>query len=448
MSYRVCLCTRQGRVKQLLLNLAAVAQGRLRGSDFRGVKGRLRRSGRRSPRPCFANWHLELKRFYMVSGLDVGGPIRVTRRSLSLSIGYWAFAILLGVGASLHSPALQAQTQTQIRYVAVDYARLDNPGATTVIRSMNSNNEVAGGFMTASRQASSALIFLANNGVEEVATEQGAGNSVAYGINDQGEIAGAYNTITAIRPFRAVRKVGFQELLLPTGSNGGIAYSINETGEATGYVTGSAGVRAAWWTRRGDVQLLQSVGDLASKAQHLNDRGDIVGTSGAEPRVGVVWPRKGGIVSLGTLPGFIHSEAVSISENGTIAGVASGVGDFPNRSRAVLWQSDRLAIQDLGLLPGGTDSRARDVNNRGEVVGTSNGPGGDRAFIWTAETGMQDLNLLVNVPGLVITDALSINRRGDIAVMGHDAHSQTPGESGEHVDHHAARRILVLRPLR
>lgn len=382
----------------------------------------------------------------MVSGIDAGGPSRVIRRSLSLVIGFWAFAILSGVNALLHSPALHAQTQT--RYVAVDYARLDNPGATTVIRSMNSNNEIAGGFMTASRKASSALIFLANNGVEEVATEQGTGNSVAYGINDQGEIAGAYNTITAIRPFRAVRRVGFQELLLPMGSNGGIAYSINETGEAAGYVTGSAGIRAAWWTRRGDVQLLQSAGNLASKAQHLNDRGDIVGSSGAEPMVGVVWPRKGGIVSLGTLPGFIHSEAVSISENGTIAGAASGARDFPNRSRAVLWQSDRLAIQDLGLLPGGTNSRARDVNNRGEVVGTANGPGGDRAFIWTAATGMQDLNLLVDVPDLVITDALSINRQGDIAVMGHDAHSQTPGESGEHVDHHAARRVLVLRPVR
>jgi probable HAF family extracellular repeat protein len=332
---------------------------------------------------------------------------------------------------------------------AFEYARLDNPGVATVIRSMNSTNEVAGAFQTNPRKASSALIFLANHGVEDVAGEQGAGSSVAYGINDQGEIAGAYNTSTAQRPFRAVRRLGFQELALPPGSNGGLAYAINEIGEAAGYVSGTTGIRPVWWNRRGEVQLLQSPGNLTAQALDLNDRGDIVGVSGGEPKAAVLWPKKGGIVSLGTLPGFTHSEAVAISENGTIAGVATGVGEFPNRSRAVLWQAGGLAIQDLGALPGGTDSRARDVNNRGEVVGISTSAEGTRAFIWTASSGMRDLNTLVNVPGLVMTEALSVNKQGDIVVSGHDAATDAHGEAEAHghEDHHAARRIFVLRPL-
>ena len=266
---------------------------------------------------------------------------------------------------------------------------------------MNSVNEVAGGFQTNRRNASSALILLPNQSVEPVAEDQGAGNSVAYGINDQGEMAGAYNTSTAQRPFRSVRRAGFQELSLPAGSNGGRAYAINEVGEAAGYVSGSAGIRSVWWNRRGEVQLLQGAGNRTSQALDLNGRGDIVGVSGAETKAAVLWPGKGNMVSLGTLPGFTHSEAVSISENGTIAGVATGVGAYPNRSRAVLWQSGGLAIQDLGVLAGGSDSRARDVNNQGEVVGRSSTPTGSRAFIWTASTGMRDLNTLVTVPGLV-----------------------------------------------
>ena len=384
----------------------------------------------------------------MLNSIQARCPSRVAMRFFSLGAVYWAFALLLGTSAWLHSTALHAQTRGG--YVAIEYARIDDPGAATVIRSMNSTNEVAGGFQTNRRKASSALIFLVNKGFEDVAGEQGAGNSVAYGINDQGEIAGAYNTSTAQRPFRAVRRVGFQELTLLAGSNGGRAYAINEIGEAVGYVSGTSGIRPVWWTRRGEVRLLQSVGSQTTQALDLNDRGDIVGVSGGEPKAAVLWPRKGGLVSLGTLPGFAHSEAVAISENATITGVATGVGEFPTRSRAVLWQPGGLAIQDLGALPGGTDSRARDVNNRGEVVGTSTSAKGSRAFIWTASTGMKDLNDLVTVPGLVMTDALSVNRRGDIVVMTHDAVTDAHGkadEHHEHVDHHAPRRIFVLRPL-
>lgn len=370
---------------------------------------------------------------------------RAARRFFAADAVYWAFATLFCLNAGLHSTPLHAQPQ--VGYVATEYARVDNPGAVQVIRSMNSTNEVAGGYKSNRRNASSAVILLGNNSVEDIAGEQGAGNSVAYGINDQGEIAGAYNTSTAQRPFRSVRRVGFQELSLPAGSNGGIAFAINEVGEAAGYVSGTAGVRPAWWTRRGEVHVLQGAGDQTSRALDLNDRGDVVGVSGGEPKTAVLWPRKGSLVSLGTLAGFTHSEAVAISENGSIAGLATGVGAFPNRARAVLWQPGGLAIQDLGTLPGGTDSRARDVNNRGEVVGRSGSAKGSRAFIWTAAAGMQDINTLVAVPGLVMTDALSVNKRGDILVMGQDAAIAAPGQADGHEDHHAARRIFVLRPL-
>jgi probable HAF family extracellular repeat protein len=379
----------------------------------------------------------------VVNSMQAGCPTRVMPRFSGFGVCHWALAMMIGMSAWLHAIPLHAQARG---YVAVEYARIENSDTAAVIRNINSASEVAGGFKTNSRKGSSAQIFLAN-GLENLVGDQSADYSVAYGINDQGEIAGAFNTKAALRPFRAVRKVGFQELALPTGSNGGIAYAINELGESAGYASGSAGIRAVWWTRSGVVQLLQNIGSLTARALDLNDKGDVVGVSGDERKVAVLWPGKGGIVSLGTLPGFTHSEAVSIGENGAIAGVATGVAEFPYRSRAVLWQPGGLSIQDLGALPGGDDSRARDVNARGEVVGTSTSTDGNRAFIWTAASGMLDLNTLVAVPGLVMTDALSINKKGDIVVIGHDVHPVVPGAADEHHDHEEPRRIVVLHPL-
>ena len=380
----------------------------------------------------------------MFISLPFTHPIRPRSGFFTRGASALACVAIVGTGASLFSPPLHAQAA--VRYTAIEYARIDNPGGTQVIRSMNSFNEVAGGYQINRRHGSSALILSGNNVVEDVSGDQGAGNSVAYGINDQGEIAGAYNTATVQRPFRSVRKAGFQELSLPTGSNGGIAYSINEIGEAAGYVSGTAGIRPAWWTRRGEVQVLPGAGGSSTKALDLNERGDIVGVAGGDPMAAVLWPRKGGVVRLGTLPGFTNGEAVAVSENGAIVGVATGAAGFPNRARAVLWQAGGLAIQDLGTLPGGTDSRARDVNNRGEVVGRSTtSGGGSRAFVWTVAAGMRDLNTLVSVPGLVMTDALSVNRKGDIVVVGQDASPNGAADGHEHEDHHAARRIFVLR---
>ncbi|MDB5742945.1 MAG: hypothetical protein JWR68_1260 [Polaromonas sp.] len=380
--------------------------------------------------------------------LNQANPLgSITSRFFCSSAWRRALVTVIGFGTGICAVPLYAQTQ--LRYTAVEYIKLSNPDATIVIRSMNTAGEVAGGIKTSSRKASAAQIFR-SNGLEELAGDEGSGYSVAYGINDQGEVAGALNTSTALRPFRAVRKLGLQELALPPGTNGGVAYSINEQGEAAGYASGSIGIRPVWWTRSGSVQQLQNVGTQTGRALDLNDKGDVVGVSGDETKTAVFWPRKGSVVSLGTLPGYKHSEAVSISENGAIAGVATGVGDFPNRSHAVLWRPDTLSIQDLGVLPGGDDSRARDVNSRGEVVGTSNTPTGSRAFVWTAATGMLDLNGLINVPGLKMTDALSINKKGDIVVLGHDTHVAIPGapeHDHAHEEHEVPPRILVLRPL-
>lgn len=356
-----------------------------------------------------------------------------------------AAAVLLAV--TITPSSIQAQPVG--RYSAVEYDRIEHPGSSAVVRRINTFREVAAGYYKRAdpRRISRGLVLTGTDAID-VTGDQFTDYSTAYGINDRGETVGALNTATALRPFRSVRRSAFQELPLLPGDTGGAAFAINDSGEAVGYSSGSSGERAVWWTRAGAVRELPGLPGASTRALGVNDRGDIVGASGDEQKRAVLWLAKGNVVNLGTLPGFAESEAVSINERGDIVGFASGVDDAPYRSRAVLWAPGGQAIRDLGVLTGGADSRARDINMRGEVVGTSTSSGGRRAFIWTAAGGMVDLNTLVSLPGLVLTDALSVNRNGDIVAVGQEQHHDAPGTGGHSHDdgHEVPRRVLVLTP--
>jgi probable HAF family extracellular repeat protein len=76
-------------------------------------------------------------------------------------------------------------------------------------------------------------------------------------------------------------------------------------------------------------------------------------------------------------------------------------------------------MQDLGILAGGNSSRALGINDKGAVVGTSTSSSGLRAFIWTKQAGMSDLNTAVSpTSGVMFVQAHAINNRGQILVMG------------------------------
>ena len=180
----------------------------------------------------------------------------------------------------------------------------------------------------------------------------------------------------------------------------------------------------------------------------MNERDDVVGVSCEGEKRAVLGLAKGPPSDLGTLPRFSYREAVSISDRGDSAGFVTGTAESPSVTRAVFWPPGGLSIRDLGALPGGSDSRARDLNNSGSVVGTSTSEHGSRAFIWTESSGMVDLNTLISVPGLVLTDAVGINDQGDIVAVGFDGDSRAPEhEHGEH-DHERPRRVVVLSEIR
>jgi probable HAF family extracellular repeat protein len=120
------------------------------------------------------------------------------------------------------------------------------------------------------------------------------------------------------------------------------------------------------------------------------------------------------MVDLGLLPGaspeLAGSEALAINDAGEIVGWANTAAN-PPAPHAVFWNAAHV-IQDLGTL-GGATSTAIDINASSQVVGMSDvSGGGQRGFIWTSGSGMQDLAILLGYPA---SGVAAINDAGQIA---------------------------------
>jgi len=162
----------------------------------------------------------------------------------------------------------------------------------------------------------------------------------------------------------------------------------------------------------------------------INNRGEVVGyaennTQDAgcavhqfEP---VIW-ENGKIRKLPTHTGDSYGVAAQINDHGQVVGASGACAAFnPNsglylvENHALLWENDG-SVHDLGNL-GGTGGIAGNhacaLNNRGQVVGHSELTNNTtfHGFLWTRETGMQDLGTL---PGDYASLGLGINDRGDV----------------------------------
>ena len=179
---------------------------------------------------------------------------------------------------------------------------------------------------------------------------------------------------------------------LPTlpGGNNGQAYWLNDEGQVSGFAENGTPdstcvapfqvlrFEAVIWGPKGEIRELRPLkGDTVGFAFGINDKGQVAGTSG---------------LCSNTTPGPVN----------------------PGGPHAVLWESDGSAI-DLGNL-GSAPNDATSVNDRGEVVGTAQSPedGTLHTFLWTQDTGMQDLGAF---PGAVVTVAPcchTLNNRGEV----------------------------------
>jgi probable HAF family extracellular repeat protein len=194
--------------------------------------------------------------------------------------------------------------------------------------------------------------------IHELPTYPGDPDGWTFGINDNGQVAGASGPCSTLNPATGV------------------------------YILSS---HALLWEKDGWVRDLGNLGGTGAfgpgnLAHELNNQGQVVGTSdlkGDTSFHAFLWTRETGMRDLGTLSGDVNSGAISINERGEVVGVSL---DASGNTRGFLWQNG--VMTDLNkLIP--ADSPlfllfAHGINSRGEITGFGSTSTGDvHAFLAT-----------------------------------------------------------------
>jgi probable HAF family extracellular repeat protein len=283
-------------------------------------------------------------------------------------------------------------------------------------------------------------------------------DTIAYGINNAGQVTGAVGFGFESRAFvwaagvltplatpgeystgHAISSNGLvagdvssgSELLaflhngsgaVPLGTLGGTrsaAYGVNAAGQVTGQSTNTAGEYRAFIYSGGNMADIGTLGGDFGYGRGINNAGHVVGESSLNnepmpiPDVHAFLYRDGAMHDLGTLGGRISS-ASAINEDGHVTGHS-----YTDRSveHAFLYVDGTMI--DLGTLGGGR-SFGYGINGLGQVVGTSDVADDleRHAFIFNAGM-MTDLNSLIDpASGWVLHDARGINDLGQVAAFG------------------------------
>lgn len=256
-----------------------------------------------------------------------------------------------------------------------------------------------------------------NTGLQDLGAIPPTSNfSVAQSVNKAGIVAG-YSTFPndPLQFSHAVLWVNgeIQDIgTLANGRNDAQAMGINDRGEVAGFSV----PHAFFWTVKGGMRDLGTLpGGSYSQGLGINAKGEVVGFSDASgPGIwhAFVWSRSQGMRALPYLvPGDDNASANAINGSGEIVG---GTSAGFRHERATLWHRNGT-VEDLGVLPEQGWSVAFAINDSGQAVGWS----GFRAFIWSRQQGMQDLNALISgTAGWLLILPTAINNRGEITGQG------------------------------
>lgn len=268
----------------------------------------------------------------------------------------------------------------------------------------------------------------------------------AYGINNAGQITGygiARNALNQSTTAAFIYENGALSNVSIAVYSRGLA--INDHGTIAGLVRLSPGdnfdsglVIATNPTVHTPVDGLSTAGSTQLLA--INNSGNAVGFSTSQDgSLRPVLYSNGMLTDLGTHGDTTGSEAIGINNSGTIL-IRSMITAGIDRKGFLFENGESV---DIGSLGGG-DTRPSDLNDHGYVVGYSRAADGTvRAFLYSKEAGMQDLETLFDDNTLVTAGYIqgsfrpfAINDNDWIAGIG-----RFTGDLGEH------ERLMLLTPV-
>ena len=214
--------------------------------------------------------------------------------------------------------------------------------------------------------------------------------------------------------------------IIDLGTLGGpvsIAYGINDVGQIVGTSATASGTSHAFLWSNGTMTDLGSLGSTGpSDGRGINNHGQVVGgtvAANSSQYHAFLWDN-GNMSDLGTLPGYNYSIALGINDAGQVVGYSftAPTQAGPMTSRAFLWDNGNMS--DLGTLPQANDSEAFGLNDFGAVVGDSGNDSFDGHGVLWQGGNVMDLGDLGR-PG---TSAHAINDAGQIVGGSHNFESR------------------------
>jgi probable HAF family extracellular repeat protein len=296
-------------------------------------------------------------------------------------------------------------------YVVEDLGALAGDSS-SVAWGINENGDVVGWSMGPA--GSRAFVYTDAKGMVALPALPTKPRTIARDINEAGVIVGSANAGGTDLGHAVLWSGGSVQDLgtLGTGfySEG---WGVNNVGQVVGWSytnggSGLTGVHAFLYTPAGGMVDLTPQSDTGS-AQDINDDGQVTGYKTAVGGYHAFRWQGGAFEDLGVLPGFAHSFGWAVNALGQVAGnVTSASGN----SERLFRSAPGGGLQDLGGQ--GEHNVAWGINASGHVVGTR-GQSMKRAVLYTDEGGLQDLDTLIDPSlGWVLLSAHDINDAGQI----------------------------------
>jgi probable HAF family extracellular repeat protein len=262
----------------------------------------------------------------------------------------------------------------------------------------------------------------------------GGNESIAFAVNNFGQVAGgASNKIAdsnssfffpGATQMHAVfwRDGVIQDLHTLGEGTDSMAYNVNEVGQVAGMsftnntinsTTGLPTVDVFLW-EKGKMHDLGTLGGVLSLLSELNNRGQVAGYSNLSgdlthhPFIG----DRTGLKDLGTFGGD-NGVANWLNDEGQVVGTADFPGDVIHH--AFVWKDG--VMTDLGTVDGDGCSNGVGINSLGEMVGTSTNCHGSvlHLFLWERGSMLNLSSLILPGSDVIFNDPTFINDRGEIA---------------------------------
>jgi probable HAF family extracellular repeat protein len=247
--------------------------------------------------------------------------------------------------------------------------------------------------------------------------------------------------LVVTKPVAADTPYVVEDLGALPGDSSSVAWGINQAGDVVGWSTGPAGTRAFVYTDAGGMVALPGLADRPRAiARDINDEGVVVGSANAgSTDIGhaVMWT-DGLARDLGTLGGGSFSEAQAVNNAGQVVGWSFTDGGNGLTGVHAFLYTDGGGLLDL--TPARDNGYAYDINDAGQVTGYMTAFGGYHAFLW--DGGEIDLGVLpqfahsfgaaVNASGQVAGNVTSASGDTERLFRSMDGALQDLGGEGEH----------------